>query len=51
MGLGFLFVGFLQRIAVGALTVLVLLLFIRLGMPRRSVISARGRKIDELPQP
>jgi hypothetical protein len=48
MGLDVLFVGFLQRIAVGAVTVFALLLFIRLGMPRRSAIINR-RTTDKLP--
>jgi uncharacterized membrane protein YczE len=38
MGLGLLFLGFLQRIAVGAGTVLALFLIIRFGMRRRSSI-------------
>jgi hypothetical protein len=45
MGLGLLFLGFLQRIAVGAGTVLVLLLVISLGLPRRSVIVVSRRTI------
>lgn len=36
MGLDLLFLGFLQRIAVGAGTVFALFLIIRLGIPRRS---------------
>jgi hypothetical protein len=51
MGLDVLFVDFLQRIAVGAGTVLALLLFIRLGLPRRSVIVVNRRTTDKLPQP
>jgi hypothetical protein len=50
MGLDILFVGFLQRIAVGAGAVFALILFIRLGMPRRSAIINRGTT-DKLSQP
>jgi hypothetical protein len=49
MGLSVLLVDFLQRIAVGAGTVLVLVLFIRLGLPRRSAVVNR-RSTDKLPQ-
>jgi hypothetical protein len=40
-----LFLDFLQRIALGAGAVLVLLLVVRLGIPRRSAIVIR-RKSD-----
>lgn len=49
MGLSVVFAEFLQRIAVGAGTVLVLFLFIRLGLPRRSAADNR-RASDKLPQ-
>jgi hypothetical protein len=51
MGLGLLFIEFLQPIAVGVVTVFALLLFIRLGIPRRSVIGASRRASGELRQP
>ena len=43
MGLHLLFLGFLQRIAVGAGTVFVLLLVIALGLPRRAAIVVSRR--------
>ena len=43
MGLGVLFLEFLQRIAVGAGTVLALFLIVWLGMRRRSPIAADRR--------
>jgi len=43
MALGSLFEQFLQPIAVGAGTVFALILFIRLGLPRRSAIVAKDR--------
>jgi hypothetical protein len=43
MGLDHLFLDFMQRIAVGAGAVLVLLVCIGLQMPRRSVIIASRR--------
>jgi len=43
MGLDLLVLGFLQRIAVGAGAVLVLLLIVGLGLPRRSAIVATRR--------
>jgi hypothetical protein len=43
---GLLFLGFLQRIAVGAGTVFALLLVVWLGMPRRSVIVVSRRTTD-----
>jgi hypothetical protein len=49
MGLSVLFVDFLQRIAVGAGTVLLVFLLIRLGLPRRSAVVNR-RTTDKLPQ-
>ncbi|MFI5102409.1 MAG: hypothetical protein ACHP9V_03455 [Terriglobales bacterium] len=45
MGLDLLFLGFLQRIAVGAGAVFVLLLVISLGLPRRSAIVVNRRTI------
>jgi len=45
MGLDLLFLGFLQRIAVGAATVLALLLLTWLGLPRRSAIIVNRRKM------
>jgi hypothetical protein len=49
MGLDAVFGDFLQLIAVGAGTVLLLFLFIRLGLPRRSAVVSR-RTTDKLPQ-
>jgi hypothetical protein len=49
MGLSVVFVDFLQRIALGAGTVLLLFLFIRLGLPRRSAPVNR-QTTDKLPQ-
>jgi hypothetical protein len=45
MGLGLSFLGFLQCIAVGAGTVLVLLLVISLRLPRRAAIVANRRNV------
>jgi hypothetical protein len=45
MGLDLLFLGFLQRIAVGVGTVLVLLLVTWLALPRRSAIVVSRRII------
>ena len=45
MELGPLLLGFLQRIAVGAGTVFVLLLVISVGLPRRSAIAVNRRAI------
>lgn len=45
-GMGLLFAGFLQRIAVGAGAVFGLLLLVRLSMPRRSVIVASRRTMQ-----
>jgi len=46
MGVGLLFLGFLQRVAVGAGTVFALLLVVWLSTPRRSVIVATRRTMD-----
>jgi hypothetical protein len=46
MGLGFSFLEFLQRVAVGAGVVFALLLIIRIRMPRRSALGARHRTTD-----
>jgi hypothetical protein len=43
MEFGLLFLGFLQKIAVGAASVLALLLIIWLGMPRRARIAVSRR--------
>jgi len=43
MDLSFLFLSFLQRIAIGAGTVFALFLIIGFGMPRRSVIAVTRR--------
>ena len=48
MGLSVVFVDFLQRIALGAGTVLLVFLFIRLGLPRRSAVVNR-RPTDKMP--
>jgi len=45
MGLDLLFLGFFQRIAVGAGTVFVLLLAIWLGLPRRSPTVVNRRTL------
>ena len=50
MGLSVTLVDFLQRIAMGAGMVLVVFLFIRLGLPRRSAVVNR-RTTDTLPRP
>jgi hypothetical protein len=45
MGVGSVFIDFLQHIAIGAGTVLALLLVIQVGMPKRSpVLTRRIRK-------
>jgi hypothetical protein len=43
MGLSLLFLAFLQRIAVGAVTVFALILITWLGLPRRSAIVLNRR--------
>ena len=44
MGVGKVFIDFLERIAVGAGAVFALLLVIRLGLPRRSRIAVARRR-------
>jgi len=43
MGVGLVFLRFLQRVAIGAGTVFALLLVIGLSLPRRSVVVSRRR--------
>jgi len=43
MGLGLLFIGFLQRIVVGVGFVFAVLLFTWLGIPRRAAITVNRR--------
>jgi hypothetical protein len=45
MGIGLMFVDFLQRIAVGVGMVLALLLVLWLGIPRRSAVASNRPKI------
>ena len=46
MGLTIVFLGFLQRIAIGTGTVLAMLLLVRFRMPRRSVVPVRPPVFD-----
>jgi hypothetical protein len=46
MGVGQVFMDFLQRAAIGAGAVLVLLLFVQLGMPRRSPVRITRRNLN-----
>ena len=43
MDLSLLFLAFLQRIAIGAVTVFAIFLIVGFGMPRRSVIAVTRR--------
>jgi hypothetical protein len=46
MGIGSVFLNFLQRIAIGAAAVFVLLLVIQLKLPKRSAIKIGRQKAD-----
>jgi len=46
MGLGLLFLGFLQRVGLGAGTVFALFVIIGLGLPQRSEIVVNRRTKD-----
>jgi len=50
MDLGLLFLGFLQRIALGAGTVFAVLLIIWLSLPSHSAITVRRRTTRHLPR-
>lgn len=46
MGIGSVFVNFLQRIAIGAAAVFALLLLLQLKLPKRAAIKMGRPKID-----